>query len=199
MKKKKLLFVVLVLILILGAAVFGYNKLKGNTTASQTTQGRTAGGDSRVSSYETDDSSSGEMPMAPDFTVYTKEGQQVNFRDYVGKPIVLNFWASWCPPCRGEMPCFNKKYQSVGDQVQFFMINVTDGSQETVDRASAFVERGGYSFPVFYDKDASASRAWQIYALPATYFIDTQGRMAAGVSGAIDEETLDRDIDLILD
>ena len=136
---------------------------------------------------------------APDFTVYTREGEEVKLSDHFGKPIVLNFWASWCGPCQMEMPDFNEKYLEMADEVNFLMINMTDGSRETVDGASEFIEEKGYEFPVFYDTDMDAASTYGAYSLPTTYFIDQDGYVIAQAKGAIDGETLQRGLDLIME
>ncbi|MDQ9824562.1 TlpA disulfide reductase family protein, partial [Acinetobacter sp. 163] len=79
--------------------------------------------------------------QAPDFTVYTVDGEAVKLSDYFGKPIVLNFWASWCGPCKMEMPEFNKMAETLDGEVQFLMVNMTDGSRETVETASQYVAK----------------------------------------------------------
>ena len=135
--------------------------------------------------------------MAPDFTVYDMEGNAVSLSDYRGKPVVVNCWASWCGPCQMEMPDFQAKFQELGGEVAFLMVNMTDGSRETVETASAFIEDKGYTFPVFYDTDISAAAAYSVYSLPATFFIDAEGRAIAQATGAIDAETLQRGIDMI--
>ena len=133
---------------------------------------------------------------APDFTVYDKEGNEIHLSDFFGKPIVLNFWASWCGPCTGEMPEFQEACDELGEEVQFLMINVT-GGRETVKTASKFIEKEGYTFPVFYDTDLEASRLYGANALPTTFFIDKEGNAIAYAMGALNGEKLQLGIDTI--
>ena len=135
--------------------------------------------------------------MAPDFTVYDIDGREVHLSDFFGKPIVVNFWASWCGPCKMEMPDFEEKYQELGGEVTFLMVNMTDGSRETVETAAAHIVQEGYTFPVFYDTFSSAAITYSVYSLPTTYFIDAEGHAIAQATGAIDGATLQRGIDMI--
>ena len=137
------------------------------------------------------------LHAAPDFTVYDGDGNAVHLSDFKGKPVVLNFWASWCGPCKMEMPDFNEKHQQLGEDVQFLMINLTDGTTETVEGASAFIASQGYTFPVFYDTSSMAAAMYGISAIPATFFIDAEGHAIAQATGAISGETLQQGIDLI--
>ncbi len=109
----------------------------------------------------------------------------------------MNFWASWCGPCQIEMPDFQEKYLELGGEIQFLMVNMTDGSRETLESASKFIAGKGYTFPVFYDTGLSAARTYSAYSLPATYFINTEGYVLARAVGAIDGQTLQRGIDMI--
>ena len=138
-----------------------------------------------------------QLVLAPDFTVYDREGNPHKLSDFFGKPIVLNFWASWCGPCKMEMPDFQEKYLELGEEVQFLMVNLTDGQRETVEVASAFIDSQGYTFPVFYDTSTEAAYTYGVYSIPTSYFINAKGEPIAQAQGAIDAETLQRGIDMI--
>lgn len=153
-------------------------------------------GTSAASESEATDEQS-QLFGAPDFTVYDAQGNEVRLADYAGRPVVLNFWASWCSSCKLEMPHFDEKHRELGDDVQFLMVNVTDGTRETIESALAYVEEQGYSFPVLFDTEMSATMAYQAYSLPTTYFIDPQGHLIARATGAIDADMLQRGIDMI--
>lgn len=193
MKNKKTFFIIaLVFVLLIGGATVLYRQLGKNIAAEQlATQSTNQSGESAAGETE-------QKIKAPDFTVYDLDGNEVHLSDFIGKSVVLNFWASWCSPCKMEMPDFNEKYLEIGEEVQFLIINMTDGSRETVETASAFIAEQGYSFPVFYDTDQDAAVTYGVYSLPTTYFIDEEGNAIAQATGAIDEETLQQGIDMII-
>ena len=135
---------------------------------------------------------------APDFTAVDAGGNDVSLSDFLGKPVVLNFWASWCGPCKSEMPEFNEAYLEQGEDIQFLMVNMTDGARETADTAMAFIAESGYSFPVLYDVNYDAAITYGVSSLPTTYFIDAEGVLVAKAVGAINADTLQRGISMIL-
>ena len=135
---------------------------------------------------------------APDFTVYDLEGNAHKLSDFRGKPVLLNFWASWCGPCQMEMPDFQKFYESHGDKVNFVIVNLTDGQQETVETASAFIAEKGYTFPVYYDTDIDAAAKYGVNAVPVSYFIDAEGYFVAWAQGALSADMLQQGMDLLL-
>ena len=134
---------------------------------------------------------------APDFTMLDREGNTLTLFDLIenGKPIVLNFWASWCPPCREEMPDFDKVYAEIGDEVQFIMLNLADGNRETIESATKFVDDHGYNFPVYFDVEFSGASAYAVRSIPTTVLIDIDGNIATTKLGAINESTLKSLID----
>ncbi len=130
---------------------------------------------------------------APDFTVYDEKGNEVKLSDYKGKPVVINFWATWCYYCKEEMPDFNKAYKNYPD-VQFLMINATDGVQETMKTAKEYVEKEKYDFDVFYDTKLNAVNAYYVNSFPSTYFVDKNGSLITKANGMLDYETLEKGI-----
>ena len=175
---KKGLILVLALVLLLGGAGFLYGRLSTKVDTEQLGQQE----ENRIA--------------APDFLVYNGEEGEVQLSDFFGKPIVLNFWASWCGPCKMEMPDFEAKYLELGDKVQFLMVNMTAGS-ETQESAQEFIDAEGFTFPVFFDLDSDAAYTYGASSLPTTYFIDADGYVVAQAVGAIDADTLQQGIDLI--
>lgn len=202
MKSQKTLFIILIVfVLVLAWAYLLYNALGDNSSADYL-QGNDQGQESDSASQGSEASSqngSSQDPKisAPDFKVYDKDGNATYLSDYSGKPVIVNFWASWCGPCKMEMPDFEDKYRAFGSDIQFMMVNMTDGYRETVDTASSFIEEEGYVFPVFYDRDSSATNTYGVYSLPMTFFIDADGYIVAQATGAIDGETLQRGIDMM--
>ena len=135
--------------------------------------------------------------LAPNFTMLDKDGKTVELSSKKGKPIILNFWASWCPPCKAEMPDFEEAYKKYGNEVEFMMVNLTDGYQETLQKAKEHVSSNGYTFPVYFDTESTGAYAYNISSVPATYVIDAEGNIVAHAIGMMTAEELESAIALL--
>lgn len=222
--KKTTLIIGGVLIAVLIGAIFLYNKFSDDLAEeSSNITGTSKDGDVPDSQNQSDQASrendsesmtnqassqnEEEGQAAIDFEVMNVDGETVALADFLdGKPIVINFWASWCPPCRSEMPAFQKAYDQYGDQVHFLMINVTDDERETRASANSFIAENSFTFPVYYDfhlanqeYDQSASYTYQATSLPSTFFINKNGNFQFYAVGALDESQLFEAIDTLLD
>jgi peroxiredoxin len=111
---------------------------------------------------------------APDFTLETLDGSLLTLSELRGRPVMLNLWASWCLPCRVEMPAIERVYQRHReDGLVVVGLNVTSQDSETAARA--FVQEFGLTFPIVLDRDGAASARYELMGLPSTYFIDRDG------------------------
>lgn len=137
-----------------------------------------------------------ESTEAFDFTVYDRDGNEVHLSDFEGKVVVMNFWASWCPPCKFELGAFERSFTEYGDDVQFMMINVTDGARETKESCLEYVDNIGYTFPVFLDTETSAMSKYGTGSLPATFFISPDGHIAAYSIGMLEKPAIEYGIQL---
>ena len=138
-----------------------------------------------------------ELEQAPNFTVETEAGEEVSLHDFFGKPLVVNFWASWCGPCKMELPDFQAAYEKYEGEITFLMVNMTDGSRETKESAMKYMKDAGYSLPVYYDVKQEAAYTYMVYSLPTTFFINAEGEAVAYAQGMIDAETLETGISMI--
>ena len=134
-----------------------------------------------------------EAAPAPDFTVYNADGSTVALSEKQGKPVFINFWATWCPPCRSELADINKAYETYGDKIEFMMIDLTDGyNGEDQPAVEAFVAENGYSFPVYFDLDAGAAVAYGVRSIPTTVLIGSDGTLLHTQMGAMSESQIEQ-------
>lgn len=144
---------------------------------------------------EEEDSS---LDPALDFSFTDREGNTCKLSDYHGKPIIINFWATWCPPCRAELPYLDAAFAQYGDQIQFFLMDLVDGYTETEEFTQDFVEQNGYSFPLYFDSKAEGVAAYGITAIPYTVAIGSDGKIVATHLGSMTEDDLQSIIDAVL-
>jgi len=177
--KQNIIIVILcvVLIALIAVAAVFYNMLSEDYVQSD------------IKPPETTDSAE-VADKATDFTMKDGDGNDVKLSDFFGKPIVINFWATWCPPCKSELPAFESAYKNYGDEVQFIMLNQTDGGRDTVDVVKQFVSDNGYTFPVYYDTTFSGTYAYSAFSIPMTVLVNADGVVTDTHVGAMSEATL---------
>lgn len=189
----KIIILAVLFIALLGGGIFAYNRLSKNYNETETV----TLSDSDSSSNQSQ-STEQQKNTAPDFTVVDYNGKQTKLSDKKGKPVVVNFWASWCGPCKSEFPAFEDAYNKYGNDVEFMMINLTDGYQETISSAKSFIDEQNYTFPVYYDTTMSASNAYGVFSIPKTLFIDKNGNIVQNRIGTISQDTLEQNIESLL-
>lgn len=187
---KKVVFMVIV-IGMLGWAVFDFvsssddtaveeDTMSGNSTNSLKTEKFTEG-------LESDEIGLERGEIAPDFELTTLAGDTVNLSDFRGERVFLNFWATWCPPCRAEMPDMQKLYEE--EDVVILAVNMTasESNEEVVDE---FVKDLELTFPIPLDVNGSLLDEYQVVAYPTTYMIDSSGRTQFKSMGAMNHEQM---------
>ena len=136
--------------------------------------------------------------MAPDFTAYDDAGNPVSLKDMRGKPVIVNFFASWCGPCKMEMPYFDEFYHQYGDQVTFMMVNLCAFGNDTKENGKKMVEAGGWTFPVYFDSDGDAALKYAIRSMPTTIFVSPDGELKGRHTGVISRDDLESTIQAMI-
>lgn len=176
--KIKLLIIALALVVLLAAGGIFYGILSADNQPDQSPQDAAG--------------------AATDFAVTDSNGNTVRLSDMKGKPTIVNFWATWCGYCVTEMPAFETLYKEYADKVNFMMVDLTDGVQETVTGAKEFIGEKGYTFPIYFDTEQQALTAYSAYSIPMTLFVDEKGALSQKHTGAMNEQTLRNYIENLL-
>lgn len=125
---------------------------------------------------------------APDFVLTQLNGEPLTLSNFRGKPTIVNFWASWCPPCRRELPALQNAYTTYGDKIGFIAVDV----KEDTGTVTAFVEDMNLSFPIVLDPNGEISNVmYEVRGIPTTIFVDANGIVAARHVGPLDAATID--------
>lgn len=130
-------------------------------------------------------------PPVPERTFETFEGERTSLQEFEGEPLVVNFWASWCPPCVAEMPDFERVHLARQDEVRFVGLNTQDGLTE----AEALVEQTGVTYDLGLDPDGDLFRDFEVIAMPSTYFVNRAGAIVHRHAGILSEAELHELID----
>ena len=192
--------IALALVLVGGAAAYGVLAGRQGDAAAASTQTASSATDSGTSSQEmpaqqtsSSDSSASVGMDAPrladyDATVYTSEGEAITLSQIAnGKPLVINFWATWCPYCVQEFPDYKTLLSEYGDSVSFAFVDAPGSKGETVQKAQEWLAQNGYEdFPAYYDNDLEASINFGARSLPTTVVVAADGEIQGASAGAID-------------
>lgn len=166
MKNKKTILLVASLIVVLVIASAAYNSLsKGNQPDLKELE---------------QSSEQKEKVMLPEFNLIDINGNEVSSLDLLGKPTIINFWATWCGYCMKEMPDFQTAYETYGDKINFVMIDAVDGKQETEEAGRAYIEEKGYTFPVYFDTQMEGVISCGVTGFPSTLFVSADGEVLLG-------------------
>lgn len=211
MNKKRLILILGLVVLIL-VSKYAYNFINenqistsNNTEVTSNSSENQSGSDNNENASETNT----EKIKAPNFIVKDVNGNNVEFEKLIGKPIVLNFWATWCGYCREEMPDFQSVYEEYKDtDLVVMMINATDSKNENRENVEKYLHEHNLSLPVYYDEavlgvdglsiENSAQAAYGVPGYPATVFIDKEGNIASTHMGLIKKDKLVSEIEKII-
>lgn len=144
--------------------------------------------------YQTSSASKEELPKvgfkAPKFALKGLDGKTYSLDNLDGKPVVVNFWASWCGPCKLEAPELVKLAKKYNGSLQVYAVNLT--SSDTLENAKAFAAAYGFNFPVILDEMGTVSERYAVQVIPTTYFVDKNGIIVDKVLGLLDPVELDK-------
>lgn len=185
--RRGVLLVLLALVVVLGGAAVGHRLLVSNHDAAKALS-------TEASEASDEAPEKREVPMLADYdaTVYTSLGEPMLLTAIAHeKPLVLNFWATWCPYCVQEMPDLKAIYERYSDNVSFAFVDVTDGQRETQDKAVAWLSDNGFEeLPAYFDIDLAASTTFGAYSLPTTVVVSAEGEILTVMPGVIDPDLL---------
>lgn len=129
--------------------------------------------------------------LAPDFTLLTTEGEGLTLSDYQGKRVIMNFWATWCPPCIAEMPHLQSFYSDHKDEgLEVIAINLTE-SEAKKEGVYPFIDEYQLTFPVVFDEDSLVASLYQVTTIPTTYILNSKGEIEQKIVGPMTYEIIE--------
>ncbi|WP_183241806.1 TlpA family protein disulfide reductase [Anoxybacillus mongoliensis] len=129
--------------------------------------------------------------IAPDFELMTLKGEKMKLSQFRGKKVVLNFWASWCPPCRAEMPEMQQFYEQYGQHVAIVAVNLTN-KEKNHQAVETFINEKGVSFDIMLDEQGIVSKTYEVITIPTSYIIDEQGVIRSKHVGPLSYDAMKR-------
>lgn len=186
---KKTVIIILVILAILVSVVFFVKHIQGEKQAIDEASYP------KIIKVAEDNSSLEVGSEFADFTWSDSKGNEKNLSDYKGKPIILNFWATWCPPCQIEMPDIEKYYNDNKDKTTIIAVNLTE-TEKSMEKTEEFLEKNGYTFPVVLDDKGLVVQKYLVRSIPTTYFIDGEGIIKKIYTGPVNEDQIKEYVNL---
>jgi peroxiredoxin len=137
------------------------------------------------------------LELAPEFAFADADGNELRLSDFLGTPVVLNFWATWCPACVVETPYFEALYHESGDDLQILKVNLIGSRGETQNTVEEFMQARNYTMSIFYDTQGEGAQAYQVRGIPVTFFITADGYIASEAVGSMNTQSLQNGVALI--
>lgn len=198
MKKYSFIVWILIFVLVIGGGYYFIEKFGGEDLSDpvvQKPQEETSQDQTPSEEPMADDAISElkvKTPFTPDFIVLDGNGEEVSISEYRGKKVIVNFWASWCPPCIREMPEFQSLHNELDEEETILLaINLTDGQRETKTLADNFLAENNLNLNVLYDTVGNAFYEFGVTSIPQTFFLDEEGTVQYSILGMTDKVTLD--------
>ncbi|MDW2884672.1 peroxiredoxin family protein [Exiguobacterium artemiae] len=185
MPRHKKIAAVLILLLALGLIGINlYDNQQAKKQAAQEKQRTTILEKTQVDKTEE------KKERATDFSLQTTDGKTIRLSDYRGKKVILNFWATWCPPCKAEMPHMQKFYEAHHDEVEVIAVNLTslDNGNAALEK---FIQDYKLSFTIPLDRDGEVGNQYKAYTIPTSYLIDADGFIEQKIIGPMNEEMME--------
>lgn len=189
MNKKNIGLIVVLILVFIMLGTYVKQQIEANQTISTGVKGTEVELKSEIEGLN-----KGETP--PDFTLTTLAGETLKLSDLKGKKVVLNFWATWCPPCKAEMPHMQDYYEDKAkdENVEIVAVNLLY-TEKSLDNVHNFINSFDITFPIPLDEKDKIGKMYEVLTIPSTYFIDSQGHLQHRVIGPVDEDKLVKLVD----
>jgi cytochrome c biogenesis protein CcmG, thiol:disulfide interchange protein DsbE len=198
---KKFIYFILgaILVLIIGFSAFGlFRDSKGSNQAVLITPSLTSPTLESIAPEESIQLSLNRGMVIADFTLSSLTGETIHYSDFAGKPVIINLWATWCTPCKKEMPYFQDAYEKYSDQ-GLVILGINYTYQQALSEVTTFINEAGLTFPILLDKTGEiSSDIFNLQGLPETFFIDPGGMVQHVQIGDLSADELEKYIEIIL-